>query len=70
LKKSLTNIKEYDYLIVEMKKNFSPDGIFFKDLTKKLNGLQNQYKLSCILSDNDSLFVILRDDFKIVTPDD
>jgi len=57
-------------MIVEMKKNLSPDAIFFKDLTKKLSGLQNQYELSCIVSENDSLFVIFKDDYKVITPDD
>lgn len=50
---------QYDYLVITMDKNESPSQIYVQDITKKLNDYQTDYKLCCIVSDENVLFLVM-----------
>lgn len=49
----------YDYLVITMEKGKNPNEMYVQDIAKKLNDYQSQFKLSCIVSDEKTIFLIL-----------
>ena len=50
---------EYDYKVITMEKANSTNDGYLQDIAKKLNDFQMEYKLCCVLSDANSLFIVL-----------
>jgi hypothetical protein len=56
---NITEQVEYDYLIISMDKRSHSNETFMQDISKKLNDFQNDYSLSCFVSDQKTIFLIL-----------
>jgi hypothetical protein len=50
---------EYDYLILSLEKGKLSNDIFLKDFVHKMNDLDKQYELACIVSDETKLLIVL-----------
>jgi hypothetical protein len=50
---------ENDYLVITMERGNNPNEMYVQDIAKKLNDFQGQFRLSCIVSDDKNIFVIL-----------
>jgi hypothetical protein len=59
---------EYDYLVITMEKGNNPYETFIQDITKKLNDYQTSFKLCSIVSDEDTIYLILFSTVEIDTP--
>jgi hypothetical protein len=51
---------EYDYLIIKMETKGISNENLLKDIARKLNDLQDDYKLSCVFSDDKVIYLILQ----------
>jgi hypothetical protein len=51
---------EYDYLIIKMEPKGNSNENLLQDIARKLNDLQNDYKLSCVFSDDKVIYLILQ----------
>jgi hypothetical protein len=63
-----TDFVEYDYLVVTMEKGNNPNETFIQDITKKLNDYLTLFKLCSIVSDEDTIYLILFSTVEIDTP--
>lgn len=50
---------DYDYLVIKMEPKNSNENLL-QDITRKLNDLQEEYKLCCVFSDDRKIYLILQ----------
>lgn len=51
--------RDYDYLVIAMERGTNPNEIYIQDIARKLNDFQLHYKLSCVLADDNTVYLIL-----------
>lgn len=50
---------DYDYLIISLDSNKNSNETLMQDIARKLNDYQEEYKLSCVFSDEKKIYLIL-----------
>jgi len=53
------NNNDYDYLIISLDSNKNSNENLLQDIARKLNDYQEDYKLSCVFSDEKKIYLIL-----------
>jgi len=53
------NSIDYDYLVISLDANKDSNETLLQDIARKLNDYQEDYKLSCVFSDEKKIFLIL-----------
>lgn len=56
---SHNNNNDYDYLIISLDSNKNSNETLLQDIARKLNDYQEDYKLSCVFSDDKKIYLIL-----------
>jgi hypothetical protein len=54
------NHNDYDYLIISLDSNKNSNETLLQDIARKLNDYQEDYKLSCVFSDEKKIYLILQ----------
>lgn len=56
---------EYEYLVIAMEQGNNPNKMFIQDIGIKLNNLNKFYKLSCVVSNEKNMFLVIYRDPEI-----